>query len=814
MPIPRKLIKIFLASPGDLGDERKIAKSIIDGELNQLWDSFGYLLELVGWEDTISGPGRPQATINRDLEQCELFVGMMWRKWGTMPDHGGRFSSGFEEEYTISMERFEREQRPEISLLLKEIGSEFLRDPGPDLKKVLAFRERLISEKKILFETFSDGRDFERKFRRIVNNYVIGQWRRESETTDESQSRPASVPKKANKASEAGSPFSKEGSEFLRDFVDRSESLAKEADLDSSEVARFRLLSNVVKTSANDEQILGVHDANLLFLRRDEYVFGSREKVGLLRAGIDHFTEENVPVWHWLAPMDARAVLPFSFPGELEITRRNAISVMRLRALPLEGDGVTGLDRRVVGLWLAQDSPASVRVAALAYIGEFGSADELPAIRKEFERGDSQTSDPAANAIVRIALRNGREEALKELRALQPARVDRDVVQAIFADANDLSPQILMSTVDHRSALVRRAGVKALRMLKQLPAGVAEKLREDSDAEVRYQALMSLLHGDRSVSLKEARSFLVKPTKGPLFSLSIGGGYDAAGEDVYKRFKHAYLSSLKDTAIAELANECSIYDLDAWFSMVERNPSKYVAKLRAAIDDRYQSEVQAARNEASQQGLSSISETAEVENYLQVKWTTRAVIVLTQLRQRADLGRIRKVISAGEVFYSAAAIEFLRDFGEWQDISLIISHVNGPHLGEAAFLGLEEQRDRSRIAAEGILSLGEGRPREMFSLDIPADVMTEILKVYPLKKFAALSDQTLMALLHSKSDRVRKVAALTCVRILAKKRVHGLLERHFQSEVDRYYNVVHWLDLGISLPSAEAKAIARRALDV
>ncbi len=50
----RKIIKAFLASPGDLTEERRVAKSVVD-DFNENWaDDLGYQVELVGWEDTVS----------------------------------------------------------------------------------------------------------------------------------------------------------------------------------------------------------------------------------------------------------------------------------------------------------------------------------------------------------------------------------------------------------------------------------------------------------------------------------------------------------------------------------------------------------------------------------------------------------------------------------------------------------------------------------------------------------------------------------------------------------------------------------------
>ena len=115
----RKIVKVFLASPGDLPEERRAAKSVVD-EYNALTaDEFGYQVELIGWEDTVSVYGRPQATINRDLERCELFIGLMWRKWGTPPDVSGVYSSGFEEEFETSVQRRSSEDRPEIRTYLE-----------------------------------------------------------------------------------------------------------------------------------------------------------------------------------------------------------------------------------------------------------------------------------------------------------------------------------------------------------------------------------------------------------------------------------------------------------------------------------------------------------------------------------------------------------------------------------------------------------------------------------------------------------------------------------------------------------------------
>jgi Domain of unknown function (DUF4062) len=168
----RKIVKVFLASPGDLSDERRAAKIVVD-EFNKLWaDTLGYHVELVGWEDTVSRYGRPQELINQDLDLCELFIGMMWKKWGTPPSVDGGYTSGFEEEFERSARKRREESRPEISLLFKQVDPDLLNDPGDELRKVMAFKEKIIAQKTVFFETFSDLRDLEVKIRSCITSYV------------------------------------------------------------------------------------------------------------------------------------------------------------------------------------------------------------------------------------------------------------------------------------------------------------------------------------------------------------------------------------------------------------------------------------------------------------------------------------------------------------------------------------------------------------------------------------------------------------------------------------------------------------------
>jgi hypothetical protein len=158
-----EVIQVFVASPGDLGEERMVFRSVVD-EVNKIKArSLGYSIEPLGWEDTLPGKGRPQALINEDVRKCHLFVLLLWKRWGTF---SGQYSSGTEEEFEIARALNEKTQGvPEIWLYFKSIPEYMLADPGEQLQKVLKFRTKIEAERSFLYRMFDDPPQWEPMFR-------------------------------------------------------------------------------------------------------------------------------------------------------------------------------------------------------------------------------------------------------------------------------------------------------------------------------------------------------------------------------------------------------------------------------------------------------------------------------------------------------------------------------------------------------------------------------------------------------------------------------------------------------------------------
>src|SRR5215831_14522923 len=122
---PTRVIRVFIASPGDLAVERRAFKDVVD-ELN---DGFGrganVRFEPLGWEDALSQVGRrSQSVINADVDACDVFVLVMWRRWGQEAPDAAPYSSHTEEEFYRALARRENKgadgkRRPVVCVFFK-----------------------------------------------------------------------------------------------------------------------------------------------------------------------------------------------------------------------------------------------------------------------------------------------------------------------------------------------------------------------------------------------------------------------------------------------------------------------------------------------------------------------------------------------------------------------------------------------------------------------------------------------------------------------------------------------------------------------
>ncbi len=170
MPKSLTQYRVFIGSPGGLEDERKGFRRALEDFTTHHGEPRGVTFHPVGWEDTLSGVGRPQALINQDLEQCDYAVFVLHDRWGTPtgPDH----TSGTEEEFAVAERLYEAAKIRNIVLFFKEVGPAQLRDPGPQLRSVLAFKTRIQDGRKYLFKAYAGADELDRELQGQLSKWL------------------------------------------------------------------------------------------------------------------------------------------------------------------------------------------------------------------------------------------------------------------------------------------------------------------------------------------------------------------------------------------------------------------------------------------------------------------------------------------------------------------------------------------------------------------------------------------------------------------------------------------------------------------
>jgi hypothetical protein len=285
-------LNIFLASPGDLVEERKIAREVV-GELNNsIGRPLGWRVELYGWEDSPIGIVRPQSQINEEVNQCDLFVGVLWERWGHPPGESN-FGSGFEEELELAKSRWMGAGQPEIWLFLKDIDPKLLKDPGDQTKLVLAFREKTKAEKRIFYKEFRDKDEWTSEFRKRLSHYLVNLAASRNESTTpsispkrQSDQTPTDKPPKGGTKKSSGPPAQQalHSIDVISKAVKNGALNGSEAEApDEVSLARLLLLTAAFQASRIRGELLGTHQANLIYRFRSQISPAISEWVLLVR---------------------------------------------------------------------------------------------------------------------------------------------------------------------------------------------------------------------------------------------------------------------------------------------------------------------------------------------------------------------------------------------------------------------------------------------------------------------------------------------------------------------------------------------------
>jgi hypothetical protein len=185
--------RIFLASPGDVRDERELARAVIEQVRAERAFRGRFDLEIVAWDQpgaevAMEAGFTPQEAIKRGLpkpSQCDLVIVILWSRMGTpLPaestkPNGTVYLSGTEWEYLDAITAAKRFGKPMVWMYRRNQNSTLdQEDPGFDEKreqwqKVKAFFQTFVGEDGSLtggVNAYQTPDEFRRQFERHLRD--------------------------------------------------------------------------------------------------------------------------------------------------------------------------------------------------------------------------------------------------------------------------------------------------------------------------------------------------------------------------------------------------------------------------------------------------------------------------------------------------------------------------------------------------------------------------------------------------------------------------------------------------------------------
>ena len=688
-------------------------------------------------------------------------------------------------------------------LFFKEIGS--ATDPGEQLRRVLEFRQEVITSKAFFFRELSDDLsrwqdEFRRTFHKLVFTYIEKIDRLANDKIDDTGE--STEPSHGNKIQSDSGAF-RDKVETLKVILDRLGGAPNDYQVEVVDVARLRLIGAAWHRPGMTEAYLGTHDANVIFRHSGDLELGYSENLGLIDAGLAHLKSQNAPLWRWINEAD----------GGFHYLRASALyasdEIISVGAL-------TAMTRAKIDLGSLKDqfeeifssAKPIVRNAMLGYMGALGGEDFVRIALSEFERADYSTLSTATTAIIQAISHKSAVSALQFILernvALPNGSNQRDLLDA----ADGLSQDYLRLGLIHRDASLRAFSLNALYNQNALTEEQRRELLNDTSPVVRAAAVSAALAAGETLSVSDCEKIVVRKTK------TFGSSQETAqGREEFGSLRAQMLSAASDKQLATEADGLYEPAEVAYALLLSRHWKSRAADARENVRDRFKTHFARVR----QHYLSTYGEEAAnlifpvdsdlIFEYRASKMVRAAMDVIAVKGDKSDLPLFRAALSAKYMTLSSQDLAFFARHGRVDDIELL-SRTSRSTGGSLLMPKLSVTSDD---VARTILRIARSDLNIIFSKDISFEDKKSVLRNAPKSSFVSATEEFLFSALNEKQDELRRLTAIRVAQCLPKKRIR-VIDQRYHEQGYHYYNVSHWLDLALSMPGPFVECVTASEL--
>lgn len=778
----RSVVTIFLASPGDLNEERSIAKNIVERVNHVFSRQTGYYLDLLGWEDTLPGFSRPQELINKEVDSCDLFIGVLWHRWGQST---GKFSSGFEEEFTRARERKIKTDTPELWLFFKSVDEESLKDPGNQLKRVLKFKKEQGINKELLYKEFTSTEHWSEILREYLSSYILKLVMKAPVFEVQEQSSVLEASKKNHK--EIESKVSGEKTSYPSELIDLFEKTAtklrkgKPVEFNIWDGTRLYLQSSAWFSQSHIGEIFGNHEINLTYVKRKVWKLSDSEKQFLFRSSISDKYNHR-PGWFWVRDLPIKRLdallTSLSFYDENEEVRRGAFRLLVDSGAELKKSFIEkalyGNDKEII--------LDAIRLLRNSKTKNYSLLDPL------LDNNDSKIKEAALITRVELLYLIKPKKAFSDM-IEKGSKIPELIKKKMEKGDFNIDKELLYRTLEKAETSVRISTAQFLRKKNLLSKNKCFELLKDPDANVRREGILTLIDLGHDIDMGFVKS---------IFSNQKKQEKNIWSSKLYppRVDPDDFLPLLLQRKKADDLLSCiDFYNFDSYIPyriLALDHFSKIEHRIRPDLDKNFEnlkneSERRLREKQGDERAESLIkSLNPDLIKFIKARFASAALEGLAKNGNEDDIKYARRYIGKNHPrIANNAALKILFKYGNSSDVKKILE-IASHEFDENKKLALETAYRLSKNKAAFLNKLIKDDDSDQSK--IAANLLarsTSTKKIKLAKK-----------LLSFKTDKRR----LEGLAILCKKysllQLEALLEEYINKK-SYYYNVVSWIDKGI-----------------
>lgn len=265
-------------------------------------------------------------------------------------------------------------------------------------------------------------------------------------------------------------------------------------EIDNFNAARLQLLAKTLLAKYIPDNLLDNHEANNLYLFRDEILPQSLELIELLRAIINDYGSDYVPGWSWLKHLEDSIDFLISKAAIFDPSssvRENAFNMLKLAQVTPQESFHENFARTIT-----KDPSPAVRRSCLTYLGRVGSQEQLGLVASGLVDEDQSVSGEANLSKYLILSRVQPGRAFSDM--LRETNLKFDIVLDELKNKKEkIKIDFLLAALDHSSNEVRFFAVEELLKRNQLNKETAVKLKDDKYDPIQVLAYRFLVENNR-----------------------------------------------------------------------------------------------------------------------------------------------------------------------------------------------------------------------------------------------------------------------------------------------------------------------------